>query len=95
MDGYGYIIWPDENFYEGEFKEDKKEGFGICRIGKKIFMGIWINNKLEGKVIVIEGENFKKQYWENGRALRNLSYDSPIIFEKYAEKYINNMKNQK
>ena len=46
-------------------------------------MGIWIN------------ENFKKQYWENGRALRNLSYDSPIIFEKYAEKYINNKKNQK
>ena len=91
MDGYGYIIWPDNSFYEGEFKEDRKEGFGICTIGKKIFMGIWFNNKLEGKVIVIEQDKLKKQLWKNGRALKNLSIDTPIIFENFAQ----NIKNKK
>ena len=95
MDGYGYIIWPDENFYEGEFKEDKKEGFGICKIGQKIFIGIWINNKLEGNVIVINNENYKKQFWKNGKAFRNLSIDTYITFEKFAEKYIRNQKTKK
>ena len=89
IDGFGCIIWPDKKIYEGEFKDDKKEGFGIYKIGKKIFMGIWCNNKLEGKVIIIEEGKLKKQLWENGRALKNLSHDTPIIFEKYAEDYKN------
>ena len=88
MDGYGYIIWPNKDEFEGEFKEDKKQGFGICKIGKKIFIGVWRNNKLEGKVIIIEDGKYKKQYWENGRASKNLSFDTPISFEKYVEKYI-------
>ena len=88
MDGYGYISWPDGSYFEGEFKEDKKEGFGICKNGHKIFMGIWKNNLLEGNIIVIEDDNIKKQYWQNGRALRNLPIDVPIIFQKYSEKYI-------
>ena len=33
MDAYGVIIWPEENEFEDEFKEDKKEGFGICKMG--------------------------------------------------------------
>ncbi len=95
MEGYGYIIWPDENYYKGEFKEDKKEGFGICKIGKKIFMGMWKNNKLEGKVIIIEDENYKKQFWQNGKGVRNLPIDTQIFFQKYAEEYIKAAKNNK
>ena len=54
-------------------------------------MGIWFNNKLEGKVIVIEQDKLKKQLWKNGRALKNLSIDTPIIFENFAQ----NIKNKK
>ena len=94
MDGYGYIIWPDENFYEGEFKEDKKEGFGICGVGKKTFMGMWKDNKLDGSIIVIEDSNLKKQLWHDGRAIKNLPSDTFISFESFAKKYVKKQKNK-
>ena len=28
------------NWFEGEFKEDKKDGFGVYYSGKKVYMGI-------------------------------------------------------
>jgi hypothetical protein len=28
MDGEGTFIWPDERKYEGQYKDDKKEGYG-------------------------------------------------------------------
>ena len=92
MNGYGYIIWPDKNKFEGEFKDDKKEGFGICKLGRKTFMGIWKNNKLEGKVIIIEDGKYKKQYWENGKASKNLANNIQIAFENFAQQYIKNEK---
>ena len=91
MDGYGYIIWLDDNFYEGEFKEDKKEGFGICRVGKKTFMGMWRDNKLYGNVLIIEDGKYKKQYWVNGKTSKNLSNETPIPFEKYADNFMKNL----
>ena len=29
MHGFGIIIWPSGDAFEGEFVEDKKSGFGI------------------------------------------------------------------
>jgi hypothetical protein len=28
MDGEGKFTWPDGRIYEGEYKDDKKEGYG-------------------------------------------------------------------
>jgi hypothetical protein len=28
MDGEGKFTWPDGRKYEGEYKDDKKEGYG-------------------------------------------------------------------
>ena len=88
MHGYGMIIWPEGKYYEGEFCDDKKEGFGIFYSLRKIYMGMWHNSSLEGDTIIIEGHRVKKQYWENGRAVRNLPADKPIFFEKYVDDII-------
>ncbi len=29
MDGQGIFTWPDQRKYQGEYKNDKKEGYGI------------------------------------------------------------------
>jgi hypothetical protein len=29
MDGEGLFLWPDLRKYEGSYKEDKKEGYGV------------------------------------------------------------------
>ena len=40
----------------------------FAKLKKKIFMGMWKNNRLEGNVIVIEDGKLKKQLWTQGRA---------------------------
>jgi hypothetical protein len=29
MDGTGTFTWPDQRQYKGDYRDDKKEGFGI------------------------------------------------------------------
>jgi len=29
MDGQGVFTWPDLRKYQGEYRDDKKDGFGI------------------------------------------------------------------
>lgn len=88
MHGYGTILWPDGKFYEGEFIDDKKEGFGVFYSHKKIYMGNWKNSLLSGDTIIIEGDKIRKQYWENGKASRNLDQTKTIFFEKYINEII-------
>ena len=88
MHGFGIITWPDGKFYEGEFIDDRKEGFGVYYSKKKIYMGMWKNSLLEGEVIVIDGRKIKKQLWENGKASKHLQPDKPMIFEKFVEEII-------
>ena len=85
MEGYGIIKWPDGKLFEGCFQEDKKEGFGVFYSLRKIYIGIWKNSVLEGDVIVVEGNKIRKQFWENGKPLKNLSQNTQIFYEKYID----------
>ena len=85
MNGFGRITWPDGKFYEGEFQDDKKVGFGVFFSPKRIYMGMWVNSSLEGDTIIIDNGVVKKQFWENGRAAKNLPPDKPIFFEKLVD----------
>jgi hypothetical protein len=37
MDGEGVFVWPDGRKYHGQYKDDKKEGYGVFE---------WYKNKL-------------------------------------------------
>ena len=42
MNGKGILIWPDGKKFQGEFKDDLREGFGrIEWPDGKIFEGLW------------------------------------------------------
>lgn len=46
MHGRGVFTWPDSRKYEGEYIDDKKEGYGVFYWpdGRK-YMGNWSNGK--------------------------------------------------
>ena len=82
MHGFGIIIWPSGDVFEGEFVEDKKNGFGIFYNKQKIYMGIWKHNKPEGEVAIIFNGKVKKQLWKNGKAIKYLDEGYKTKFEK-------------
>ena len=82
MHGYGIIVWPGGDVFEGEFNEDKKNGFGVFYNKQKIYMGIWNNNKPEGEVAIIDNGKVKKQLWKNGKPLKYLDENYKTKFEK-------------
>jgi len=46
MDGKGIMEWPGGRKYEGEFKDDFREGYGKIIAGDgKIFEGMWSKGK--------------------------------------------------
>ena len=49
MHGRGIFDWPDKRRYEGEYDNDKKEGFGVYTWpdGRK-YKGEWHNGKQHG-----------------------------------------------
>ena len=42
MDGNGIFIWPDGRKYEGDYKEDKEDGYGILEWGNGNIYNIFI-----------------------------------------------------
>lgn len=76
MNGNGKFEWPDGKVYEGQYKMDKKEGFGILKWPDgRIYKGNWKNGKQdgEGQFYAPKTQDWKKGKWENGK--RILWYD--------------------
>lgn len=73
MHGKGVFIWPDGRKYEGEYKNDKKEGYGEFEWndGRK-YKGKWINGKQngEGEFYHIKDKIWKKGIWSDGKRVR-------------------------
>jgi hypothetical protein len=72
LHGKGRYTWEDGRSYEGQYIDDKKEGYGvyIWPDGRK-YEGMWANGKQhgEGKFFNTKGKS-KKGLWEDGERLR-------------------------
>lgn len=72
MDGKGVFTWPDGRKYEGEYKNDLKEGYGSFwwPNGRK-YEGQWLNGKQHGQgQYTSGGGQVKKGEWDQGKRLR-------------------------
>ena len=73
MNGKGIFIWSDEKKYEGEYREDKKEGFGVFEWadGRK-FRGQWKNGKQdgEGEFYSPKSQKWRKGIWKDGKKIK-------------------------
>lgn len=50
MDGEGKFVWNNGQTFEGNYKDDKKNGKGKLTLeDKTVIEGTWINGKIEGK----------------------------------------------
>jgi hypothetical protein len=65
----GIYSWPDGRKYEGEYLDDKKDGFGIFTFadGKK-YEGYWVDGKQHGigRYTSLDG-SVRWGKWENGK----------------------------
>ena len=68
MSGKGKFLNPDGSYYEGDFVDGKKCGFGKYVWGKdKYYEGEWENNKQNGKGIYFDKNKVLKGIWHDGK----------------------------
>lgn len=71
------MYYPSGNFYEGEWKEDKKSGQGVMHWidSREKYSGEWLNNQQHGWGVHLwldsrgEGKFMRNRYegeWQNG-----------------------------
>jgi hypothetical protein len=71
MHGKGKFTWPDGKFYEGEYKNDKKDGYGKYFWEGKSYEGTWLNGKQNGYgSIYINNELILKGFWRYGKVIK-------------------------
>ena len=79
MEGKGIFLWPDGRKYEGEFKNDKKNGYGefTSSDGKK-YKGEWKDGKQngEGELFNPKDNTWKKGIWANGKRVKWITTQS-------------------
>ena len=72
-DGRGRLIFRKGDYFEGEFKNNKANGFGkYVNINGEIYIGNWVNDKQEGKgeLILKNGSRYIGEFkngMENGK----------------------------
>ena len=68
MHGMGTFSWPDGKCYEGEYFEDKKEGYGVyIWPGDKRYEGNWKDGLRHGEGTLINKGKSSKHFWVNGK----------------------------
>ena len=78
MNGKGVFEWPDGRKYEGEYKNDKKEGHGVFTWpdGRQ-YDGNWKNGRQdgEGKFYNPKNKQWKKGIWKEGKRIKWIESD--------------------
>jgi len=70
MHGQGTFTWADGKKYEGEYRQDKKEGYGKYYWDEqKYFTGYWIGNKQHGEGIYYSNGNVIKLQFRFGKII--------------------------
>ncbi|WP_435115332.1 hypothetical protein ACIJYF_04110 [Candidatus Pelagibacter bacterium nBUS_49] len=82
-EGLGYAIWPDGQYYEGQYKKGLFHGWGkYTSPGSHILSGIWKNNFLtEGEMRWSDGRHYfgkfkKSKYHGKG----SMNYSGNILY---------------
>jgi hypothetical protein len=102
MAGKGNLVWKDGDTYEGDFKNDLRNGFGVLTYSKQsvgdYYKGLWRDGKMsgKGKLVWKTGETFEGNF-ENG--LKNgfgvLSYSKESSGDYYEGHWKDNKKSGK
>lgn len=88
MSGFGILVYSQTKMFEGCFKADMKHGFGVYINNGKIYIGNWIENKLEGEACVIDVEKneIKNSSWKEGKKISYLTNES--IYKQLASNFL-------
>lgn len=82
MQGIGVYSFADGSVFEGEFNNDVKEGFGVLytKGKKKVFMGFWKNNKMDGEGIIVKDSIVRKYIFNNSKKVNELPDNYKLSF---------------
>jgi len=87
MHGTGIFQWKDGKQFIGEYKYDKKEGYGrYIWNSERYFEGYWKDGKQNGMGVIVDtGEKSKKieySHYKAGKAVKGLSNDEIEVFKQ-------------
>lgn len=75
MHGKGKTKWPDGKSYEGDYKNDKKDGYGTFRfLDHTWYQGEWANGRQHGKGTLFNAEGVPRVHgiWNKGQIEKEL-----------------------
>ena len=86
MHGKGLFTWPEGGkYYDGEYKNDKKDGYGKYYWEGKCYEGTWFNGKQNGYgSIFVNNELFLKAFWKYGKIIKRDFEQKKDNFENFS-----------